>query len=142
MKEQASPGAAVWADSSSSYASLEGFAHNAVNHSAGEYVRSTVHTNSIESFRSLLKRGLYGTCHHMSGQHLQRYLAEFTGSSRRAGSGHGRADEAGGGQPERAATVLDDAGGVGQTPGGSLIDSTASCSLHGAPPPSRRLEPA
>ena len=40
---------------------------------------AAVHTNSIESFWSLFKRGLYGTYHHMSGQHLQRYLAEFTG---------------------------------------------------------------
>ena len=79
VKEQASPGAAVHTDTSSSYASIEGFKHAAVNHSAGEYVRGTVHTNSIESFWSLFKRGLYGTYHHMSGQHLQRYLAEFTG---------------------------------------------------------------
>lgn len=50
-----------------------------MRHSAGEHVRSTLHANSIESFRSLFKRGLYGTCHHMSVQHLQRYLAEFTG---------------------------------------------------------------
>ena len=64
---------------SSSYASLEGFAHDAVNHSAGEYVRVTVHTNGIESFRALFKRGLHGICHHMSRQHLQRYLAEFAG---------------------------------------------------------------
>ena len=50
-----------------------------MNHSAGEYVRGTVHTNSIESFWSLFKRGLHGTYHDMSGQHLQRYLAEFSG---------------------------------------------------------------
>ena len=79
VKEQASPGAAVHTDTASSYASMEGFEHAAVNHSAGEYVRGTVHTNSIESFWALFKRGLYGTYHHMSGQHLQRYLAEFSG---------------------------------------------------------------
>ena len=38
-----------------------------------------MHTNSIESFWALFKRGLYGTYHHMSGQHLRRYLAELSG---------------------------------------------------------------
>ena len=79
VKVQASPGAAVHTDTCSSYASLEGFAHDTVNHSAGQDMRGTVHTNSIQSFRALFKRGLYGTHHHRSGQHLQRSLAEFTG---------------------------------------------------------------
>ena len=35
------------------------------------------HTNSIESFRALLKRGYVGTYHHMSAKHLGRYIAEF-----------------------------------------------------------------
>ena len=61
------------------YVSLTEFAHEAVNHSAGEYVRGEVHTNSIESFWALFKRGYYGTYHHMSRQHLGRYLAEFSG---------------------------------------------------------------
>ena len=51
----------------------------AVNHSAGEYVRGEVHTNSIESFCALFKRGYYGTYHHMNRQDLGRYLAEFSG---------------------------------------------------------------
>ena len=79
VKEQASCGAAVHTDTSPAYASLAGFEHEAVNHSAGEYVRGAVHTNSIESFWALFERGLYGTYHHMSGQHLRRYLAEFSG---------------------------------------------------------------
>ena len=79
MKEQASLGAAVHTDTSSSYPSMKGFAHNAVNNSASVYLRGTAHTNSIESSWSLFKRGLYGTYQHMSGHHVQRYLAECTG---------------------------------------------------------------
>ena len=79
VNEQASSGAAVHTDTSPAYASLTGFARDAVNHSAGEYVRGAVHTNGIESFRALFKRGLYRTYHHMSGPHLRRYLAEFSG---------------------------------------------------------------
>ena len=48
-----------------------------VNHSIGEYVRGDVHTNTIEGYFSILKRGIIGTYHHVSEQHLKRYLAEF-----------------------------------------------------------------
>jgi transposase-like protein len=51
--------------------------HGSVNHSAGEYVRGDVHTNTIEGYFSVFKRGIYGTYHHVSQQHLKRYLAEF-----------------------------------------------------------------
>jgi transposase-like protein len=51
--------------------------HGVVNHSIGEYVRGDVHTNTIEGYFSILKRGIIGTYHHVSGQHLKRYLAEF-----------------------------------------------------------------
>lgn len=51
--------------------------HGVVNHSIGEYVRGEVHTNTIEGYFSILKRGIVGTYHHVSGQHLKRYLAEF-----------------------------------------------------------------
>jgi len=51
--------------------------HEAVNHSAGEYVRGDAHTNTVEGFFSILKRGIIGTFHHVSPQHLQRYCAEF-----------------------------------------------------------------
>ena len=37
------------------------------------------HTNGIESFWSMLKRGYHGTCHHMSSKHLGRYVGEFAG---------------------------------------------------------------
>lgn len=51
--------------------------HNFVAHSKGEYVRGNVHTNTVEGFFSLLKRGLIGTYHHCGAQHLQRYVTEF-----------------------------------------------------------------
>lgn len=51
--------------------------HSTVNHSAKEYVRGDIHTNTIEGVFSVFKRGLVGTYQHMSEQHLQRYLNEF-----------------------------------------------------------------
>jgi transposase-like protein len=48
-----------------------------INHSAREYVRGDVHTNTVEGYFSILKRGITGTYHHVSQQHLKRYLAEF-----------------------------------------------------------------
>jgi transposase-like protein len=51
--------------------------HQSVNHSIGEYVRGDVHTNTIEGYFSVLKRGINGTYHHVSQRHLKRYLAEF-----------------------------------------------------------------
>lgn len=51
--------------------------HNVVTHSAGEYARGNIHTNTIEGFFSRLKRGLIGTYHHVGAQHLGRYATEF-----------------------------------------------------------------
>jgi len=51
--------------------------HGHVKHSADEYVRGDIHTNTIEGFFSILKRGVYGTYQHVSEAHLHRYLAEF-----------------------------------------------------------------
>jgi len=48
-----------------------------VNHSIGEYVRGDVHTNTIEGYFSIMKRGIHGVYHHVSQQHLKRYLAEY-----------------------------------------------------------------
>ena len=48
-----------------------------MNHSIGEYVRGDVHTNTVENYFSILKRGIIGTYHHVSATHLKRYLAEF-----------------------------------------------------------------
>jgi transposase-like protein len=51
--------------------------HGSVNHSIGEYVRGDIHINTAEGYFSVFKRGIYGTFHHVSQQHLKRYLAEF-----------------------------------------------------------------
>src|ERR1019366_2731619 len=56
--------------------------HDVVNHSKEEYVRREpdgriATTNTVESFFALIKRGVYGTFHHLSKHHLHRYLSEF-----------------------------------------------------------------
>ncbi len=51
--------------------------HETVKHTAGEYVRGDVTSNSIEGFFSVFKRGMKGTYQHCSEKHLHRYLAEF-----------------------------------------------------------------
>jgi hypothetical protein len=52
--------------------------HGTVNHSKEEYVRAFFsHTNTVEGYFSILKRGITGVYHHVSAQHLHRYLAEF-----------------------------------------------------------------
>ena len=50
-----------------------------MKHRLKEYVRGEVHTNGIESFWSMLKRGYIGTFHRMSPEHLARYVLEFEG---------------------------------------------------------------
>ena len=52
-------------------------AHETVRHSAKEYARGDVHTNSAEGFFSIFKRGMKGVYQHCSEKHLHRYLAEF-----------------------------------------------------------------
>jgi hypothetical protein len=53
------------------------FPHGTVNHTRGEYVRGDIHTQTIESFWSLLKRGVIGTYHSVSRKYLPLYLNEF-----------------------------------------------------------------
>ena len=53
------------------------FRHESVRHSTGEYVRGKVHTQSIDSFWALLKRGIIGTYHNVSRKYLPLYLNEF-----------------------------------------------------------------
>jgi transposase-like protein len=51
--------------------------HHSVKHAAGEYVRGIVHTNTVESYFSIFKRGMRGTYQHCKQKNLHRYLAEF-----------------------------------------------------------------
>lgn len=51
--------------------------HETIKHGVGEYVRGSVHTNTVEGFFSLLKRGINGVCHHVGKGHLGRYVDEF-----------------------------------------------------------------
>lgn len=73
-------GSTLCTDEHGAYSGIGGlfFAHQAVNHSQGEYRRGLAHTNSIESVWALLKRGIRGVYHHTSKKHLGRYVNEFT----------------------------------------------------------------
>jgi len=55
------------------------YKHVIINHADGEYARDGFHTNSIENFWSILKRGIYGIYHQVSVKHLHRYCNEFAG---------------------------------------------------------------
>ena len=59
------------------YLDKDGYKHETVKHRRGEYVRGVVHTNSMENFWSLLKRGIVGTYHNVSKKYLPLYLNEF-----------------------------------------------------------------
>ena len=78
VRENAEPGATVYTDESSSYTGLERhYDHEAVNHSAGEYIRGQAGVNGIESFWAMMKRAHKGTFHKISPKHLDRYCQEF-----------------------------------------------------------------
>lgn len=64
-------------DENRGYMSLTEYPHEIVNHSASEYVRGNVHTQTIDGFWSLLKRGIIGTFHNVSAKYLPLYVAEF-----------------------------------------------------------------
>lgn len=70
----------IHTDDAPVYSGLDGlfYRHKSVNHSAGEYVKDGVTTNSIDSVWAVLKRGLKGIYHHASPKHLGRYVNEFT----------------------------------------------------------------
>ena len=72
-------GSVVYTDDHAGYHGLPNRSHWTVKHSVGEYVRDQAHTNGIESFWALMKRGFDGTYHHMSVKHLGRYVGEFSG---------------------------------------------------------------
>jgi transposase-like protein len=73
--------AAIMTDELKSYAGIgkefDG-GHQTVTHSKGEYRRAEAGTNEVEAYFALLKRGVYGSFHHISKQHLNRYCDEFS----------------------------------------------------------------
>lgn len=77
LREQISEASALYSDDGGARVGREFPHHQSVNHSIGEYVRGDVHTNTIEGYFSIMKRGINGVYHHVSPQHLKRYLAEF-----------------------------------------------------------------
>lgn len=72
-------GSTLNTDEAPVYSGLDGlfYRHAAINHSAGEYARGDVTTNSIESVFAVMKRGIHGVYHHTSRKHLARYVDEF-----------------------------------------------------------------
>ncbi len=80
IQDRVEPGSTVYTDDHGGYNRLwMDFEHTSVRHSVREYVKGQAHTNGIESFWAMLKRGYYGTYHRMSEKHLQRYVDEFSG---------------------------------------------------------------
>lgn len=83
VTQHVTEGANVHTDENRSYVNLrDKYKHGAVNHREGQYVRNfrdgtQITTNTVESSFALIKRGIYGTFHHISRKHLHRYLAEF-----------------------------------------------------------------
>jgi len=79
LNEQVFKDTAIISDQSAIYprATKDYAGHATVNHSIHEYARGSVHTNTIEGYFSILKRGLTGIYQHWSSQHLERYLSEF-----------------------------------------------------------------
>ena len=81
VERHARAGATVYTDEAAAYRGLPAlcYRHESVQHSVSEYVRDMAHTNGMESFWSLLKRGYIGVYHKISPKHLGRYVAEFSG---------------------------------------------------------------
>lgn len=77
VRGNVNPDSTLYTDEHSGYKGMSEYRHEVVNHSGKQYVRGKAHTNTIESFWSLLKRGHYGIFHTISQKHLHRYLAEF-----------------------------------------------------------------
>jgi transposase-like protein len=79
VRENVSPDSIVMTDNYKGYNGLdkEYKEHDVISHSTHQYVNGIIHTNTIEGFWSLLKRGIVGIYHHVSKEHLHRYCEEF-----------------------------------------------------------------
>jgi transposase-like protein len=79
LKAHIAADARLMTDEAGQYRSIgnEFSEHGVVHHGIGEYVRGDIHSNTVESYFSIFKRGLKGTFHHVSAKHLNRYCGEF-----------------------------------------------------------------
>lgn len=79
LKQQIAAEATIFTDEAGQYTYLYKHFddHHVVTHSIGEYVRGSIHTNTIEGYFSIFKRGMNGVYQHCKPKHLKRYLAEF-----------------------------------------------------------------
>ena len=78
IKNHVPAGSTVYTDEAKVYNKLhKTYTHDNVKHSLNIYVDGNVHTNTIENFWSVLKRGLYGVYHQVSDKHVSRYLDEY-----------------------------------------------------------------
>jgi transposase-like protein len=77
LQSQIDAATTVMSDDGGARLGKEFASYATVNHSIGEYVRGDAHTNTIEGYFSILKRGINGVYHHVSAKHLKRYLGEF-----------------------------------------------------------------
>lgn len=80
IREYVMPRSTVYTDEATYFRQMagQGYKHRRVHHRAKIYVRGTVHTNTIEGFWSLLKRGIGGVYHSVSAKYLQSYLNEYS----------------------------------------------------------------
>lgn len=79
MKANIAPGSRLLTDEANMYKTgLNEYQHASVKHGAREWVRNDVHTNNIEVFWSVMKRGIHGIYHQISYKHLQQYCDEFS----------------------------------------------------------------
>jgi transposase-like protein len=79
VRDSVEPGSQLMTDEYAGYKAVgREYQHATVVHSKLQFVEGLAHTNSIENFWSLFKRGLVGSFHKVSDKHLDRYLDEFT----------------------------------------------------------------
>jgi transposase-like protein len=93
VQEYVLPKSTVFTDENASYGAISklenrDYQHRRVNHSQKIYVAGDVHTNTIEGFWSLVKRGIGGVYHSVSAKHLQSYLDEYSFRYNRRDSGN------------------------------------------------------
>jgi transposase len=82
VREHVLPKTLIFTDEHASYDGIkhmrEGYKHRRINHSSKVYVTGNIHTNTIEGFWSLVKRGIGGVYHQVSQKYLQTYLDEYS----------------------------------------------------------------